>query len=154
MDYETTPEIEIAVAKSFGVRKYLIVPNVSWGLLPYEADLLILTSSAYLWEVEIKVSRHDLLRDRNKNHGHNSEKVRRLWFAIPEKLESCIEYVPERAGVLVIGKSGGIIERRPPMLNAHSRKLSDEECFQFARLGALRIWGLKQKIESLKSNGQ
>ena len=39
-----TQDIEIAVAKLFGYRSHLIVPNISWGLdFKHELDLLILT---------------------------------------------------------------------------------------------------------------
>jgi hypothetical protein len=152
MNYETSGEIEIAIARWFGIRKYVIVPNVSWGFLPYEADMLILTKSKYVWEVEIKVSRSDLLRDGNKRHQHNTPKVRKLWFAIPEKLEGCIEQIPERAGVLVVDRTGRVTtSSRSPTANPIARKLSDEECFQLARLGALRVWPLKEKIAKLAS---
>lgn len=151
MNYETCKEIELAIAKWFGVRKYVMVPNVSWGLLPYEADILALTKSGYLWEIEIKVSRGDLLRDSKKRHQHDSYKVRQLWFAIPEKLEHCVEYIPARAGIFVIGKAGNVTERRPPTANMAARKLSDDERFQFARLGALRVWSLKERLHRIIS---
>ena len=149
MNYETCKEIELAIAKSFGIRKLLMVPNVSWGLLPYEADILILTAAGYLWEVEIKVSRSDLLRDGDKRHHHDSDKIRQLWFAIPAKLERCVELIPQRAGVLVIGNTGLVKELKPPTPNPSARKLSDDERFQFARLGALRVWSLKERIQRL-----
>jgi hypothetical protein len=154
MNYETCKEIELAVAKWFGVRRYVMVPNVSWGLLPYEADILALTKSGYLWEIEIKVSRSDLLRDGKKRHQHDSYKVRQLWFAIPEKLENCAEYIPQRAGIFVVGVAGNVIERRQPTANPAARKLSDVERFQFARLGALRVWSLKERLQKVTAAQQ
>jgi len=149
MNYETAKEIEIAVARHFGVRKYVMVPNVSWGFLPYEADILVLSPSSYLWEVEIKVSRSDLLRDGKKRHQHDSQKVRQLWFAVPSRLEPCIEHVPEKAGILVVSTFGTVTEHRKPTPNETAIKLSDEQRFQIARLGALRVWSLKEKISKM-----
>lgn len=147
MDYETTPEVEIAVARWLcGSGRRIVVPNVSWGLLRYEADLLTLTKSGYAWEVEIKISRGDLLRDKKKQFNHNSDKVRLLWFAIPEKLESSIPDIPKRAGVLIVYRSGIVAEMRQPEVNKNARKLTEKEQFQLARLGALRVWGMKKKL--------
>ena len=44
----------------FNYRANLIVPNISWGLGLHECDLLVLTSSGYATEIEIKVSKADL----------------------------------------------------------------------------------------------
>lgn len=151
-NYETAKEIEIAVAtKWFGVRRNLIVPNVSWGFLPYEADLLILTNSKYAWEVEIKVSRQDLIRDASKGHNHACNKIRQLWFAIPEKLMRCLEFVPAKAGILVVDRKGFVREQRPPAVNTQAIKLTDEEVFTVCRLGALRVWSLKEQIHRAKT---
>ena len=148
MNYETAKEIELRLAKWFGLRNHIVVPNVSWGILPYEADLLILTPSSYAWEVEIKVSRSDLLRDKKKRHQHDAPMIKRLWFAIPEKLSDCIEHVPEKAGVLIVSKTGRVIQIRQPV-DRHVPKLSSEQRFKIARLGALRIWPLKEKLVKL-----
>jgi hypothetical protein len=146
MNHETAKEIEIAIAQWFGYRDYVIVPNVSWGFLTYEADLLVISSSGYAWEVEIKISRGDLVRDKNKRHSHESRKVRKLWFAIPEKLSNCIEHVPERAGVLIVSTDGIVRELRKPTVNEFAIKLTDAQQFQVARLGAMRVWDLKKRI--------
>ena len=58
----TTIEIEEAVARKFGVRTNIIVPNVSWGLPGmHECDLFIIKMSGYGVEVEIKISKADIL---------------------------------------------------------------------------------------------
>ena len=67
-DKITTLEMEIAVMRWLGIRQNLVVPNVSWGLLNYEADVVSLTPSGYATEVEIKVSKADLLADFKKGH--------------------------------------------------------------------------------------
>lgn len=145
----TALDIEIAIAECYGIRAHLIIPNVSWGLwLGHECDLLLLTNSGYAWEFEIKVSKQDLIRDKFKGHNHFSPKIKYLYFAIPEHLENEIEHIPERAGIIVVTKENedyycNVIRR--PTKNC-DYKFSDSERCELARLGALRIWGLKKKL--------
>lgn len=98
-----TKEVELAVVNYFGARKNLIVPNVSWGFkgLHYEADLVVISKSGYAIEIEIKVSRADLIKDKKKWHSHDCKKFKKLYFAIPKKLLKDIEHIPEKAGILV-----------------------------------------------------
>lgn len=63
----TTLDMEIVLMEYFGVNRNIIVPNVSWGLNLHECDLLIFSKSGYATEVEIKISKQDLLKDKNKN---------------------------------------------------------------------------------------
>lgn len=64
-----TIELEIAIMEYFGIRQNLIVPNVSWGMNGlHECDVLILSKAGYATEVEIKISKPDLLKDRDKKH--------------------------------------------------------------------------------------
>ena len=51
----TVDEIQIALRNSgiWNKRQDIFIPNLSWGLLNYEADLVIITKSGYLTEVEI-----------------------------------------------------------------------------------------------------
>lgn len=154
MDKLKTPEMEIALAQHFNYRQNLIVPNVSWGLYLnrqplHECDLLVLTKSGYLWEVEIKVSKSDLIADKKKMHGHVNANIRRLYFALPHYLEDCIEHTPERAGIIIVtvGAAGQLKckQIRAPR-NDRGYRLTDKEQYKMARLGALRIWALKNKI--------
>lgn len=160
----TTAEMEIALARYFNFRQNLIVPNVSWGLYLnrtclHECDLLILTKSGYLWEVEIKISKSDLVADKKKNHGHRHDSIKRLYFAIPEHINTdcCIEHIPKRAGVIVVKNKENLLrggyktnywyckqERKPKEEKGH--QLTEKERFKVARLGAMRIWGLKDKL--------
>ena len=145
MNYETATEIERQVAFWFGIRTHIIVPNVSWSMLPYEADMVILHQSRYADEVEIKISRSDLLRDKNKRHQHDSNKFRRLWFAIPRKLELSISDIPTRAGVLIIENNGGVNTFRNPEINKIAVKFTEAQALNLARLGCMRMWYLKNK---------
>ena len=59
-------DIELAVSNYLNPRTNLIVPNVHWGMCLHECDLLVITRSGYAWEVEIKVSRVDLIKNKEK----------------------------------------------------------------------------------------
>jgi hypothetical protein len=73
-------EVEEAVARMFGIRQNIIVPNISWGMGLHECDLLIIRKSGYAVEVEIKVSRWDLRKDLKKTHGHQSGRIREFYL--------------------------------------------------------------------------
>jgi hypothetical protein len=151
MKFETAKEIERQIAVYFGIRTHIIVPNVSWSMLSYEADLVVLHSSGYADEVEIKVTRSDLLRDGKKRHNHDSDRFRRLWFAIPQKLEKSILDIPEAAGVLIVKQSGIVREFRKPKINKVAMKFTDEEAFNLARLGCMRVWRLKYQLLKVRA---
>ena len=147
----TTTEMECQLARYLGYRRNLIVPNVEWGMGVHECDLFVVTAAGYVWEVEIKVSKYDLIKDKEKWHGHRSNKIRRLYFAIPSYLQEQVEHIPERAGIIVVAPKE---ERawlrcktiREATENRTAPKLTDDERYKVARLGALRIWRLKEKV--------
>jgi hypothetical protein len=149
-------EIEVLVARYLGNTATIVVPNISWGLHIHECDLLVLTSSGYAWEIEIKTSVADLKADQKKKHGHNSNKIKRLYFAVPIELQDkALELIPERAGLFVAGV--GIKSHRPyvslvrvPKLNPRARKLTPEEIKKLYELAVLRIWSLKEVIYRLQ----
>lgn len=151
-------EVELAVVNYFNARQNLIVPNVSWGFmgLHYEADLVVVRKSGYAIEVEIKVSRADLIKDKEKNHKHDCKKFKELYFAIPKKLLKDIERIPAKAGILVCEKIEyeskfyyrAKLERRAVSNGAEILGLKDK--YELARLGTLRIWNLKRKISEMQ----
>lgn len=145
MNYETTPEIETAIAHFIGIRKNLIIPNISWGIGIHECDLFVLTASGYAWEVEIKVSRSDLVRDQYKSHHHEHNKIKRLYFGIPENITPHLHYIPENAGIIVVNIYG-VCRKIREAKTTGNYKFSEAERFKIARLGSMRIWSLKKKI--------
>ena len=161
----TTLDIEIAVAQFLDLRANLIVPNVSWGMELHECDLLIATKNRYLWEIEIKISKADLVKDKGKRHGHYDERIKRLYFAIPDTLIGHIDHVPDRAGIIVVDTEQ-LLDYRSNNRNvkmyryccdtikepqqASGKKMTDAEYLKLARLGAMRVWALKNKIQKLK----
>jgi hypothetical protein len=144
-------DIELAIAQKFNPSVNIIVPNVCWGLQIHECDILICTPSNYLTEVEIKTSRADLKADTKKKHQHQSNKIKRLFFAIPEALKPHIEHIPERAGILVINEhykftSERVQTIREAQTNKLARPISATEREHLAHLGTMRIWTLKDTI--------
>ncbi len=150
-------EIELAVVKYYNMRKYIIVPNISWGFKCHECDLFIINSSDYVTEVEIKRSKADLKKDVEKKHQHKDDRIKYLYFAIPIELKDCIDLIPEHAGILLCEahqtKKGWRYKcsvLRKAVGNNSSRKLTVDEKFKIMRLGVMRIWSLKDKIVKIK----
>lgn len=152
----TTQRMEVVLAQYFGTRENIVVPNVSWGLINHEADLLVLKPSGWAEEVEIKVSKSDLRRDLKKDHGRGhraSDLVRKLWFAVPADMAQMPE-IPEHAGIITVSYSkwGQWVAAtvRAPKLNKRAHKLTDVNTHQLMRLGMFRIWTLKAKLLALR----
>lgn len=147
-----TIDIEIAIANYFNIRKNLIVPNISWGLDIHECDLLMISKCGYATEIEIKISKSDLIKDKLKSHKHISKKIKNLYFAIPEYLLEFKEHAPERSGIIVVDNDGWCQVVRKPVPSSKPYKFTDKERYNVARLGAMRIWGLKRKIRNLNNS--
>ena len=147
--------MEIEVARFFNPRRNLVVPNVSWGFFIHECDLFVLTQSGYGYEVEIKVSLADLKADAKKWHGHRSHKLKRLYFALPDFLLEHTEYVPERAGIIAVkptGIDGWHVYKVREAQEQPAQAYGWHDRYKIARLGALRVFDLKQKILKLKKS--
>lgn len=164
-----TIDIEITVMKWLDIRKNLVVPNVSgWRIrgIYHECDILSLTKSGYATEIEIKISKSDLLKDKQKPHGHHSYMIKYLYFAVPDRLKDyALEHIPARSGLLTIRANPEYLKvstygihshtdnrkhlltvERKPVVNSKAHKWTDEQRIKLSRLGAMRILGLKQKI--------
>lgn len=165
-------EIEEAVARMYGFRQNIIVPNISWGANLHECDLIIINKSGFATEVEIKISKADLKKDFTKGHNHINEKIKHLYYAIPVSLVEFAEtIIPVHAGIISCDKlisrpdreyeiiNNEIVETLTPgspvvfaRFHRHAqaakqyRKMTDEEINNISRLGCMRIWGLKSKL--------
>lgn len=152
----------------FDFSRNLCVDNVSWGLgLPWEADLIVMSGSGYLTEVEVKISVSDLKRDAAK-HKHTvrlaedgvyyTKLIRRFYYAMPEavwkKAGDRLLPIPGDAGVILItvdpGRPGSNIlpklvasEVRKAKVNMRAEKLDLKRRYELARLGCLRYWDRK-----------
>lgn len=152
-NFETALEIEYAVSMYFGTRKNLIVPNVypmSFGIRGgYEMDMAIMSQSGYIQEVEIKTTRSDLIKNLSKDRWRYSTFgiSKRMWFAMPERMntENCVSLVPAWAGILIVNTKGKVKITREAETNKDAKKLNINQQYKLARLGAIRIWNLKEK---------
>ena len=154
----TIDEIEIAIINSgfFNKRQNIFVPNVSWGLLNHEADLVIMTKSGYLTEIEIKRSWEDFKADFKKDHEHYDERVYNFYYCVPESiLGKVLEFLKERFGdalpAVIAYNDKGNITYNKGYAGMGGRKLFIEEQLTIARLGCMRIWNLKQKLIDKKT---
>lgn len=144
--------METAIADLINPRVHTIVPNVSFGLgLRHEADMLVLDHKNRITEIEIKVSASDLRADFKKPHGHVSDKISRLVYAVPDKLKVlCYELVPKRCGIIIVIWNDSLMKfeaqwsrqckhnKTPPVSDKIVRKLLE--------LGCMRIWSLKKAL--------
>ena len=98
-------DVELAVVASLHIRKNLVVPNVSWGLLHgQEADLLVVYPSNWMHEIEIKVTSQDIKADKGKRKwviGWQDPRIHQFWFAVPEALQDHPD-IPEHAGIYTV----------------------------------------------------
>jgi len=153
----TTPEMEVAIAKYFGIRKHIVVPNVSWGFFNHECDLFLIRTSGYGFEVEIKRSKSDMMADFKKKHGHKDRRNRivQLYYAFPEELLPKVEdLVPDDCGIITVSRSewnnkAYASMRRDAKRKKGAKRLTKDEQLKIARLGTLRIWTLKEKLNLL-----
>jgi hypothetical protein len=145
-----TIDMEIELARYFNPRINIIVPNVWWGMgINHECDMMVMTPSGYAYEIEIKVNKYDLIRDKDKPHGHSSRKIKRLYFAIPEELEPYIDNIPDHSGILIVRANNfRSVKKIRESKIINNYKYSDGEMFALAKLGTMRIFGLKEKINS------
>lgn len=165
-------DLEIATMKYFGVRKNLIVNNITnWSnLVNFETDIIVLTNSDLAYGFEIKISLSDLKADFKKVQFKNRlkdycktnpasktffGKFKHFSYICPEELkDAAINIIPEWAGLYCfrvfsinnIEKSSIYEVRKPKKLFTY--KWKESERYQLARLGAMRILGLKEKIKS------
>ena len=167
----TAKEIEIEIAtRYFSKRVDLIVPNITWGFHGFnECDLLVCTKSGYLIEVEIKISKADIIKDKEKRHEHNRKYTKQLYFAIPEKLKVNADLVPEDAGIILVYEEeinsienpdyynnfNKYYQKRPSLfreayINKNPMKVTIEDKYNLARLGTMRMWNHKKQLFNLK----
>ena len=141
---------------AFPYQKNIVVPNVRHGFLDYEADLLVVTGSNYLKEIEIKTSLADLRADNKKTKHANWERptnfVCELYYAMPSEIFEKVKNkppVPDHAGILVIYKFPHrtmIKFERQAKRRQNVKPLTTEQVLQIARLGTMRYWSRSKNI--------
>ena len=176
-------EIETALARhdKFNFTKNIVAFNVK-GIsenLPiyHECDMLVLSKSGYLTEIEIKRSWSDFLADFKKKHNHNNYPIiKYFYYCVPLSIyEKVRDKLEERynsrtgndtfnyTGIITYDEDLNFVinghrfqvfytdemkETYPQMLGA--KKLYLEQQLELARLGAMRAVTLKENIIKLK----
>lgn len=172
---KTLYEIEVALAKSsyFNFVKNIIAFNVNGisSKLPiwHECDMLVLSKSGYLTEIEIKRSWIDFLADFKKEHHHESELIKYFYYCVPKLiLDKVYDYLYdnniEYTGIITYDedlfleiyqkkvkpfREGDNVSYHSPAMQNY-RKLFLEEQLELARYGAMRSILLKEKIIDLQ----
>lgn len=161
----TLYEIEVALAKTpdYSFVKNIVAFNVNGLgkslLIQHECDMLVLSRSGYLTEIEIKRSWEDFKADFKKKHNHESMGIiKNFYYCVPISiLDKVMAYLAdkERSFNCIITYDESLIIRHHMVKvgkyapNFEYRKLFLEEQLQVARFGAMRAIRLKEKINDL-----
>lgn len=157
----TLYEIEVALAESqyFDFVKNIVAFNVNGesSLLPlgHECDMLVMSKSGYLTEIEIKRSWSDFKADFKKGHHHEGNGlIKRLYYAVPYSIAKKVsDYIVENHiscdGVYYYTEDLFVRQYIGYVNHKDFRKLTTDEQFQVARYGAMRCVMLKKKINKL-----
>lgn len=161
---EIMPETESEVAQCvvsddgiYPVRRWLVLPNAKWGAgLSWEADLLALSPTNYMHEIEIKVTMQDLRKDQHKAKfwQRPQTKMRKFWYAMPKHLatnDEVNDHIPDYAGILSCyirrGKHHSYFLSeiiKPAKINSVA-KLTKKHRTNLCRLAMMRYWSLHGK---------
>lgn len=160
----SVPQIQLALRNSFlfDQRSSVVVPNISWGMLPYEADLIGISAHKQVTEVEIKRSISDLRADYRKGHRHDAPCVTYFYYCVPESLveqakkvilenEQKRRVVPisekDCPALLFFTESGEI--RQADFGTAKRfgyHRADDKDIMDAGRLASLRYWDAAQRL--------
>lgn len=162
----------------FYIRQNIVIPNVAWGYLNHEADLLIESKSHYLTEVEIKRTWKDFIADFKKKHTHSDPKLSHFYYAVPEsikekvfrflyngempkysyykaKVEGPTEFNPHECGIIFYEEPSDDNPRPRCRILVPSKRIGDyaiseKEELKLLRLCGMRVWALKNKVAKLQ----
>lgn len=155
----TIQQIHLALRNSglWNKRTDIMIPNLSWGLLPYEADFVVVSKHGCMTEVEIKRSWEDFKADFKKWHTHNAPQVYYFYYCVPKSIaDKCADRLIEEFGrtapaILTYTEDGYVSKFKREDYCGYptrgGRKLFLEEQLTVARLGQLRYWSLLEKTE-------
>jgi hypothetical protein len=150
----------VRYGQAFCCRRYLVVPNASHGFgLDYEADLIAVSRSGYATEVEVKVSKHDLLKDQHKEKWKRGldKRIKRFYYAVPDELVDIAMKLELRwenglfPGVVRVWRRNrghdphwlrSEIVRQAPDLPNHV-KCTSEDVIRLHHLLSVRYWDLR-----------
>mgnify|MGYP005906286723 CR=1 FL=1 len=139
-------ELEMQKEISFkrALQGQICIPNVVlYDKGRTEVDLLIITKTNTLIEVEIKVSIQDFKKDFQKKQFHNHKDISRVYFAFPLNLfethkEIILDKLPKEFGIITVK---GINQDSKVQRMATKRSdaiISEEEKNNYMRLGCMK----------------
>lgn len=149
-DKITTTDIEIAVAYLFNPARNIVIPCVTWGSgFYYEVDILVITPPGYAYEIEIKTTKPDFYADFKKKHYHDSKRIKRFYYAVPDYLlPEIIDDIPDYAGIITVVENDS--DCRAKFFRAakvrNKYKFTPEDILKFFHFGTAKIWTLKKRI--------
>ena len=174
----TIQEIEeMIIYNEVSLRNEIAIPNLSWGMLPYEADLVVVNKTGYMREYEIKRSLQDLKADFKKKCYHDAEQVYKFYYVLPISIKEkalelfrmhqtddayikafgyTTEYHEALPAVIFYNDEGHIVDRTQfsGLLHGNHRKLSLEERLTITRLLSIRYWNLRLNKHEQKGGAE
>ena len=151
----TIEDIQIALRNYhlWNKRSDIMIPNLSWGLLRYEADFVIVDKKGFLTEVEIKRSLSDLKADFKKVHKHDDPLVFAFYYCLPMSIRAKAlavireHFAPDNLPAVIYYDENGKLElsRYGGIPNRGGRRLTLEERLTVTRLLSIRYWNEKEK---------
>lgn len=142
----------------FYVRQNIVVPNVDWGFLNHEADLLALSKAKHLTEIEIKRTWSDFMADFKKKHTHDDKKLSHFYYAVPISIgERVFNWLYKgtykcRPGFIYYNKSEvtGYTEHNPNRCGLIIYASADESDARINRIGSCCINVGAQRMNDYK----
>lgn len=146
----TTPAMELSLVNpkngAFPFTRYMVLPRARWGIngINHECDMLALSSTGTLHEIEIKISKSDFLADLRKRHKHKSKIIKRLWYAVPTNLiDYVLERLPEGAGLIRCENGRSYVVKRPK--TSRAGKPDESVVKHMYELLQMRYWSEKTR---------
>jgi len=138
------------LARYFNPFQQTVVPNCYFA--GGEMDLLVVTRSGYLVEVEIKLSRADWKADLAKEKWTMPERrlVSRFYYAVPPELcpAEAPEWVPATSGILHLHPRDYVLEHRKAERVKTAPKLTDQQQLHIMASIYRRWWRTRPLLEA------
>ncbi len=144
-------------------KNYACVPNVTYGFNwgNWESDLLVVSKSGYLTEVEVKVTLADWKADKKKAWFKTTnwwdprfKSLTYFYYAAPAELAQRWPEVgiPDFAGVLGVDFNNAYspVVLRKAQRNPEAKKVGLARMHALARLGSMRSWTTRNTIDGLQ----
>lgn len=166
--------VAAALARKTFAGSLVVVDRCTWP--GHECDLLVVTLSLRVIEVEVKISRADLRADRKKDKWFTwspgsvvngtyvakpaipREWPRKVWkhyyaVAAPVWKPDLLDAISPRSGVITVdlGSSRPVEVIRRAQPNRDCTPISAADAVNIARLASLRMWDAYEKLEAIRS---